>query len=50
MQKLLNITPVQQESLSEVTKIVAEFGEYVSLLTSLNIPDLGSFILFSLAS
>jgi len=50
IEKLLNITPVQHESLPELTKFVAVFGESVSLLTSLNIPDLGSFILFSLAS
>lgn len=36
--------------MSELTKFVAAFDESVSLLTSLNIPDLGSFILLSLAS
>jgi hypothetical protein len=50
IEKLLNITPIQHESLSELTNFVATFGESVALLTSLNIPDLGSFILFSLAS
>lgn len=38
-----------QESLSDLSKFVSKFSEGLSLLKALNIPDLGSFVLFSLA-
>uniref|UniRef100_A0A2S2Q563 Uncharacterized protein n=1 Tax=Sipha flava TaxID=143950 RepID=A0A2S2Q563_9HEMI len=47
--KLLNVPSSTQESLPELTRFLCEFSESVSLLNALNIPDLGSFLLFALA-
>ncbi|KAE9532103.1 hypothetical protein AGLY_010305 [Aphis glycines] len=47
--KLLDFPSYIQESLSELSNFMSVFSECVSLLDALNIPDLGSFILFALA-
>lgn len=47
--KLLHTTSFSHESLHELTDFVSTFSESVSLLHALRIPDLGSFILFSIA-
>ncbi|KAF0699618.1 Uncharacterized protein FWK35_00039032, partial [Aphis craccivora] len=47
--KLLNVPSSTQESLPELTSFLCQFSESVSLLNALNIPDLGSFLLFALA-
>lgn len=47
--KLLVVPTSSQESLHDLTVFLATFEESISLLSSLNIPDLGSFILFTLA-
>jgi hypothetical protein len=47
--KLLNVPSSTQESLPELTRFLCEFSESVSLLNALNIPVLGSFLLFALA-
>ncbi|KAE9532003.1 hypothetical protein AGLY_010205 [Aphis glycines] len=47
--KLLGASPVRQESLSELNSFMCSFSESMSLLNALKIPDLRSFILFSIA-
>lgn len=46
----LCIALIQHESLGDLSNFVSMFDESVSLLTFFDIPDLGSFILFLLAS
>lgn len=50
IEKLLNAQRASSESLIELNKLLVVFDEGVSLLESLNIPNLGDFILFSIAS
>ncbi|XP_008181823.1 uncharacterized protein LOC103309058 [Acyrthosiphon pisum] len=50
IEKLLNAQRASSESLVELNKLLVVFDEGVSLLESLNIPNLGDFILFSIAS
>ncbi|XP_025191316.1 uncharacterized protein LOC112591650 [Melanaphis sacchari] len=47
--QLLGTSPIKQESLSELNNFMCSFTENMSLLNALNIPDLHSFILFSVA-
>jgi len=47
--KLLNAPSSSQESLQDLTTVLSTFEESISLLSALDIPDLGSLILFSLA-
>lgn len=47
--KLLHAASMSQESLHELNEFLCLFSEGNSLLETLNIPDLGSFILFSIA-
>ncbi|KAF0710621.1 Uncharacterized protein FWK35_00035717 [Aphis craccivora] len=47
--KLLNVPSSTQESLPELTSFLCQFSVSVSLLNALNIPYLGSFLLFALA-
>lgn len=47
--KLVDAPSSSQESLHDLTSFLTTFDENISLLTALNIPDLGSFILFTLA-
>lgn len=47
--KLLGASPVKQESLSELNSFMCSFSENMSFLNALKIPDLHSFILFSVA-
>ncbi|KAF0719706.1 Integrase catalytic domain-containing protein, partial [Aphis craccivora] len=47
--KLLNAPSSSQESLQDLTTVLSTFEESISLLSALDIPDLGSFMLFSLA-
>lgn len=47
--KLLSAPVSTQESLQDLNKFVSIFDESIVLLNSLKIPDLGSFILFSMA-
>jgi len=47
--KLFQLPVSTQESLTELNTFVSKFSEGLSLLNSLNIPDLGSFVLFSMA-
>jgi len=47
--KLLGASPVKQESLSELNSFMCSFSESLSLLNALKVPDLRSFILFSVA-
>jgi len=47
--RLLKAPVSSQESLHDLTTFLATFDESISLLSTLNIPDLGSFVLFSLA-
>ncbi|KAL4153154.1 hypothetical protein QTP88_000987 [Uroleucon formosanum] len=47
--KLLNAPSSSQESLQDLISVLSTFEESISLLSALKIPDLGSFILFSLA-
>lgn len=49
LDKLLGASPVKQESLSELNSFMCAFSENMSLLNALKIPDLRSFILFSVA-
>lgn len=49
VEKLLSVPSSTQESLQELTNFSSVFSESVSLLKALNIPDLGSFLLFALA-
>lgn len=41
---------MSQESLTELIQFISIFDENLSVLRSMNIPDLGDFILFTLAS
>jgi len=50
VEKLLIAPRASSESLIELNKLLVVFDEGVSLLESLNIPNLGDFILFSIAS
>ncbi|XP_022161164.1 uncharacterized protein LOC111027210 [Myzus persicae] len=50
VEKLLIAPRASSESLIELNKLLVAFDEGVSLLESLNIPNLGDFILFSIAS
>ncbi|XP_050063262.1 uncharacterized protein LOC126552594 [Aphis gossypii] len=47
--EMLNADSHQQESPTALITFLGKFGENVALLRSLNIPDLGSFLLFSIA-
>lgn len=47
---LLRVPVVSTETLVDLNKFMALFNENVSVLRSLKLPDLGDFILFSLAS
>lgn len=47
--KLLRAPPVAQESLTELNNFLCLFSEGLSLLDALKIPDIGSFIWFSVA-
>lgn len=47
--KLLRASPVTQESLTELNNFMCLFSEGISLLDALKIPNMGSFILFSVA-
>lgn len=47
--KLLDFPSYSQESRSELNNFTCVFRECISLLNALKIPDLGSFVLFSLA-
>jgi len=47
---LLQVPVSSVNSLTDLNKFMAVFGESVAVLTSLQVPDLGNFILFSLAS
>jgi len=38
-----------RESLNDLTTLLITFDEYISLLSAMDIPNLGSFVLFSLA-
>lgn len=49
IEKLLSAPVSNQESLQDLNKFVSTFDESICLLNGLNIPDLGSFILFSMA-
>jgi hypothetical protein len=46
---LLHTSTISHESLRDLNKFVGTFNEGYSLLEALKIPDLGSFILFSIA-
>lgn len=48
--KLLNAPKSSTETLVELNKFLGLFDEGVSMLESMTIPDLGDFMLFSLAS
>lgn len=48
--KLISAAPVQQESYGALTEFLNTFDENIAILESLNIPDLGSFLLFVLAA
>ncbi|XP_008188319.1 uncharacterized protein LOC103310776 [Acyrthosiphon pisum] len=47
--KLLNSPSMSQESLSDLNNFVSTFNEGISLLEALNVPNMGSFILFTVA-
>lgn len=47
--KLLNAPVSSQETLSDLNNFVSTFSENIALLNALNITDLGSFIVFSMA-
>lgn len=47
---LLQVPAVPNETLVDLNKFMAMFNENVSVLRALKLPDLGDFILFSLAS
>ncbi|CAI6351883.1 unnamed protein product [Macrosiphum euphorbiae] len=47
--KLLNAPVSQQETLFDLNNFVSLFSENIALLNALNIKDLGSFIVFSMA-
>jgi len=48
--QLLQVPVSSVNSLSDLNKFMSVFGEGISVLTALQVPDLGDFILFSLAS
>ncbi|XP_016661601.2 uncharacterized protein LOC107884315 [Acyrthosiphon pisum] len=48
--QLLQVPVSSVDSLSDLNKFMSVFGEGISVLTALQVPDLGDFILFSLAS
>ncbi|CAI6375111.1 unnamed protein product [Macrosiphum euphorbiae] len=48
--QLLQVPVASVDSLSDLNKFMSVFGEGISVLTALQVPDLGDFILFSLAS
>lgn len=50
VEKLLSAPMATNESLASLTKFISIFDEGVSVLKSLMLPDLGDFILFTLAS
>lgn len=50
LEKLLCIAPIQHESLFKLSNFGSVIDEIILYLMSLDIPDLDSFILFSLAS
>uniref|UniRef100_A0A2S2NNC8 Integrase catalytic domain-containing protein n=1 Tax=Schizaphis graminum TaxID=13262 RepID=A0A2S2NNC8_SCHGA len=50
VESLLSTPPSTTESLAELNRFMVAFSESVSVLESLAIPNLGDFILFSLAS
>jgi hypothetical protein len=47
---LLQVPISSVDSLSDLNKFMSVFGEGIAVLTALKVPDLGDFILFSLAS
>jgi hypothetical protein len=47
--KLLNSPVMSHESLSDLHNFVSKFNENISLLEALNVPNIGSFILFTVA-
>jgi hypothetical protein len=49
IEKLLSAPASHQESFTDLNNFVKVFEESIALLNSLQIPDLGSFILFSIA-
>lgn len=50
VETLLSAPRITNESLFELNKFMTAFDESISVLESLNIPNLGDFILFSMAS
>lgn len=50
VEKILAAPMSSEETLASLTKFINIFDEGVSVLRSLNIPDMGDFILFSIAS
>jgi len=50
IEKLFNAPRAPSENLVELNKLLVVFDEGVSLLESLHLPNLGDFILFSIAS
>ncbi|XP_015378415.1 PREDICTED: uncharacterized protein LOC107172635 [Diuraphis noxia] len=49
IERLLNAPSSSQESLHDLTTLLTTFEENIPLLFALDIPDFGSFVLFSLA-
>lgn len=49
VEQLLRIPVSHQESVLDLNAILSTFNENISLLNALDIPDLGSFVLFILA-
>lgn len=47
--KILRASAVNQESLSELNNFLSTFSESLSLLNALKVPDMGSFLLFTIA-
>lgn len=50
VENLFNASIISKESLSELHKFITTFDETVSILESMQVPNLGDFILFSLAA
>lgn len=50
VEKFLNAPSLAQESLASLNKFMSTFDEGVSVLKSLHVPNLGDFMLFTLAS
>lgn len=50
VEKLIKVQMSSHESLTDLIKFVSLFDENVAVLKSMSIPDLGDFILFTLAS